>query len=232
MKFHTKIAVLLLLGASFGLSNVAQAKDSTKPIVIPIHNWSSQIVMAYVIGGIFESIGDNVQYVPADSQAVYESIRNGDVTIGLLTGNWVAGARIKLANAGLIDYFGGHATFGALGGFGDDAPTRAELAPVALRRYRETTGNEIAPGDAVIIGDTPSDVECALVNGLRAVGVATGPFERDELVAAGADVIVAGTSCLYCRDKPLPAALAPVTPPVMTLASRTKFSPAGPMAAM
>jgi glycine betaine/proline transport system substrate-binding protein len=37
--------------------------------------------MAYVIGGIFESIGDNVEYVPADSQAVYESIRNGDVTI-------------------------------------------------------------------------------------------------------------------------------------------------------
>ena len=81
MKFHTKLAVLSLLAASIGLSSVAQAKDSTKPIVIPIHNWSSQIVMAYVIGGIFESIGDNVEYVPADSQAVYESIRNGDVTI-------------------------------------------------------------------------------------------------------------------------------------------------------
>ena len=37
--------------------------------------------MAYVIGGIFESLGDNVEYVPADSQAVYEAIRNGDVTI-------------------------------------------------------------------------------------------------------------------------------------------------------
>ncbi len=62
-------------------TGMAKAADSTKPIVIPIHNWSSQIVMAYVIGGIFESIGDNVEYVPADSQAVYESIRNGDVTI-------------------------------------------------------------------------------------------------------------------------------------------------------
>ena len=46
MKFHTKLAALLLLGASIGLSSVASAKDSTKPIVIPIHNWSSQIVMA------------------------------------------------------------------------------------------------------------------------------------------------------------------------------------------
>ena len=30
---------------------------------------------------MFESMGNNVEYVPADSQAVYESIRNGDVTI-------------------------------------------------------------------------------------------------------------------------------------------------------
>jgi len=37
--------------------------------------------MAYVIGGIFESMGNNVEYVPADSQAVYEAIRSGDVTI-------------------------------------------------------------------------------------------------------------------------------------------------------
>ena len=58
-----------------------KAADSSAPIVIPTHNWSSQIVMAYVVGGIFESLGDNVKYLPADSQAVYESIRKGDVTI-------------------------------------------------------------------------------------------------------------------------------------------------------
>ena len=65
----------------FSATGVTRAADSTSPIVIPIHNWSSQVVMAYVIGGIFESIGDNVEYVSADSQAVYESIRNGDVSI-------------------------------------------------------------------------------------------------------------------------------------------------------
>ena len=57
------------------------ASDSSEPIVIPTHNWSSQIVMAYVIGGIFEDMGNNVEYVDADSQAVYEAIRLGDVTI-------------------------------------------------------------------------------------------------------------------------------------------------------
>ena len=63
------------------VAGVSHAQDSSEPIVIPIHNWSSQIVMAYVLGGMFESMGNNVEYTPADTQAVYESIRNGDVTI-------------------------------------------------------------------------------------------------------------------------------------------------------
>ena len=80
MKFRNTIvagASAILLSAT----GVAKAADSTQPIVIPIHNWSSQVVMAYVIGGMFESMGNNVEYVPADSQAVYESIRHGDVTM-------------------------------------------------------------------------------------------------------------------------------------------------------
>ena len=85
MKLHESRTVRALIVAGcislLTATGTARAADSTKPIVIPLHNWSSQLVMAYVIGGIFESIGDNVEYVPADSQAVYESIRNGDVTI-------------------------------------------------------------------------------------------------------------------------------------------------------
>jgi len=73
-----------LVAGAFAMSmasGAAMAADSSKPIKIPTHNWSSQVVMAYVIGGIFESMGSTVEYVPADSQAVYEAIRNGDVTI-------------------------------------------------------------------------------------------------------------------------------------------------------
>jgi len=72
------ISAVLISLVSF---TTVQAADSKKPIRIPTHNWSSQVVMAYVIGGIFESMGNNVEYVPADSQAVYESIRIGDVDI-------------------------------------------------------------------------------------------------------------------------------------------------------
>ncbi len=59
----------------------AYAADSKKPTRIPVHNWSSQVVMAHVIGGIIKEMGGNVEYVPADSQKVYESIRIGDIDI-------------------------------------------------------------------------------------------------------------------------------------------------------
>ncbi len=45
-KIISLISALVISVVSFaGVSNA----DSKKPIVIPTHNWSSQIVMAYVI---------------------------------------------------------------------------------------------------------------------------------------------------------------------------------------
>jgi len=70
---------VMLAGAMLAFSASSINADSKRPIIIPVHNWSSQVVMAYVIGGIFESIGDRVAYSPSDSNAVYESIRLGDV---------------------------------------------------------------------------------------------------------------------------------------------------------
>jgi len=75
-----KLLVIVVLGLGMVFSVNANA-DSKSPIIIPTHNWTSQVVGAYVIGGIFEAMGNKVKYVPADSQAVYESIRRGDVSI-------------------------------------------------------------------------------------------------------------------------------------------------------
>ena len=77
---RTVCAIVAGIILAFSVGTISAA-DSSAPIVIPTHNWSSQVVMAYVIGGIFQSMGNNVEYVSADTQAVYESIRQGDVTI-------------------------------------------------------------------------------------------------------------------------------------------------------
>ena len=70
-----------LSAALASTAGVAFGADSSEPIKIGTHNWSSQVVMAYVIGGIFEKLGDTVEYVPADTQAAYEAARNGDLTV-------------------------------------------------------------------------------------------------------------------------------------------------------
>ena len=74
------ILVGVLSAGLLALAGTAHA-DSNEPIRIPIKNWSSQIVMAHVIGGMFESIGNTVEYVPVDNQASFEAVRVGDIHI-------------------------------------------------------------------------------------------------------------------------------------------------------
>ena len=50
-------------------------------IRIPLHNWSSQTVGARVVGGILEEAGFSVEYVPSDSQVVYQSMCDGDIEL-------------------------------------------------------------------------------------------------------------------------------------------------------
>ena len=100
-----KLTTTMADGALALMPMAALAQDSSKPIVIPTHNWSSQVVMAYVIGGIFESMGNNVEYVPADSQAVYDAIRNDDITISHEVWQSTFGASFynAMAKGGIID---------------------------------------------------------------------------------------------------------------------------------
>ena len=106
-----------------------------------------------------------------------------DVAVGLLTGNFAGGAAIKLGHFGLWERF----RFGA---FGDDHADRRALVPVALEQAARAGCRVTRAGRVVIIGDTPLDVDCALAHGARALGVATGPFGREDLAAAGAHHVV------------------------------------------
>ena len=78
-----KLTRLLLGAAVVALAAPVWAEDSSDPIIIPTHNWSSQIVMSNVVGQIFEGMGKSVEYVSTDSQAVYEAVRLGDASLEL-----------------------------------------------------------------------------------------------------------------------------------------------------
>ena len=91
-----KLTLTLAATAMMALPLSVSAKDSSDPIVIPVHNWSSQIVMSHVVGQIFESMGNAVEFVTTDSQAVYESVRMGDVALELEVWEGAFGASFRL----------------------------------------------------------------------------------------------------------------------------------------
>jgi phosphoglycolate phosphatase-like HAD superfamily hydrolase len=102
--------------------------------------------------------------------------------IALLTGNYEAGARLKLQYFDLWRYF-------RCGAFGDDAPDRNGLLPRAVARVAACGGPSVSSSDAIIIGDTPLDIACAAAGGARSIGVATGSHSVDQLREAGADAV-------------------------------------------
>ncbi len=105
-KLKTLYGVAAVLGAmALAPLTASRAADSSDPIVIATHNWSSQIVMTHAVKQIFETIGNNVELVSTDSQAVYESIRLGDVSLELEVWEGAFGAAFNeaLKKGGLHD---------------------------------------------------------------------------------------------------------------------------------
>ena len=103
-----------------------------------------------------------------------------DAYVALLTGNFRRGAEIKLEHFDLWRYF-------ATGAFGDESQDRNELLWTAMATVKDASGLTFRPADVVIIGDTPLDVAVAVAGGARSVGVATGGYGVETLLASGAD---------------------------------------------
>ena len=103
----------------------------------------------------------------------------GRIVSLLLTGNTPAGARAKLDRYGLADRFP-HG-----GAFCEGPGGRIPIGERALE-----LAAALVPGfdvsRALVVGDTPKDVECAAVLGLRCLGLATGTHAAEQLAAAGA----------------------------------------------
>jgi len=107
--------------------------------------------------------------------------RESVIVTGLLTGNFVEGARIKL---GVFDLFPLFQT----GVFGDDTSVRNEMPAIARERIRALHGTAPDFGDMVVIGDTVHDVECGKRAGARTLAVGTGWTPADVLIAQGPDL--------------------------------------------
>jgi len=126
---------------------------------------------------------DHLELLPHVREVLERLQQRGEVTLGLLTGNWELGARTKLACHDLNRFF----RFGA---FGDGQRHRSDLPPLALERAAAVAGERFSVAQTLIVGDSPLDVECARLHGIRSAAVATGRVPRAALELAGADWVV------------------------------------------
>ncbi len=106
------------------------------------------------------------------------------LTLGVLTGNYPETGRLKMQTCGLDP-----SRF-AVAVWGSDGASRRELPAVAMAGYRELRGRSIDPGQVVIVGDTPHDIDCARAHGCRVLAVGTGPYPTAALLDRGADLVV------------------------------------------
>ena len=113
-----------------------------------------------------ESLLDRLEAVPG-------------VLLGLLTGNLVQCAALKLRSGGIDpERF-------RVGAFGSYAAHRPELPEIAARRAEPFFGRIPRGAEVVIIGDTPADIHCGAGISARALGVATGAYSVADLAACG-----------------------------------------------
>ena len=141
------------------------------------------VVSAY-LENLEKEIQNNRKHLkPGVSELLEHLNTESDAGLGLLTGNIEPGARIKLESFDLNRYF-------SSGAFGSDDEDRNNLLPIAVKRFEKLFQKSIEIDNCIIVGDTPRDVACAHIYSALCIGVATGPYSFEELVEAGADIVV------------------------------------------
>lgn len=107
----------------------AEVPESTDPIKIVTNNWTSQLVLANVVGQLLQKMGYNVEYKPSDTQLQFTAIANGDMDfqVEVWEGSMWPSFKAAMDTGGLVD-LGSH-----------DAVTREEW-------WYPTYVEEVCPG--------------------------------------------------------------------------------------
>lgn len=116
---------------------------------------------------------------PGAMEAIH-ALDRPETLLGIATGKGRGGLRRVLDRHGLLERFVTLQT-------ADDGPGKPD--PAMLSRAMAETG--VGRGSTLMVGDTTFDMEMARRAGLPGIGVTWGYHEPEELIAAGADRVVA-----------------------------------------
>ena len=159
--------------------------------------------MARLLGAYLEGLEEEVQRSPGyrvmpGVDALLPRLVEAGILLGIVSGALESAAHTKLARGSLNRFF-------CFGGYGSDSRDRGTLTRVAIERASRIHGHALDASRVLVVGDTPRDVGAAHAAGAVAVGVATGKYSIDQLLAVGAD------HALATLESPLPGV--PDSPP-------------------
>jgi phosphoglycolate phosphatase-like HAD superfamily hydrolase len=164
-----EIARAILLDAGVSVERIDALAERVRE---RCSEWAARLLPGDLSGSVLPGVREELEWLTEQSDAL----------LALLTGNYEAIARLKVARAGIGEFFPA-----GQGAFGSDAEERTALPTIARRRAG--TGSVLYPrNDTIVIGDTPRDIASARADGLRCVAVASGPYGPEAL--ADADAVV------------------------------------------
>jgi phosphoglycolate phosphatase-like HAD superfamily hydrolase len=151
-------------------------------------NWDSDAVINIIINNyleLFSKLYNNTNgaFLYTDSIKLIEKVKTQNIPIGLLTGNMRRGAEIKLGKFDIMKHF-------PFGVFADDGDTRNDLPNVAKEIAQKLYNKQFDFQNIVLVGDTPEDAIAAKLNGCRSIVVCRRNEWYEEIVQAGADLVV------------------------------------------
>ena len=109
-------------------------------------------------------------------------IKEKEITIGLLTGNTVNKAKVKLEKVELWHYF-------KVGAFSDNVFERSKLVNIAINDAEKKLNEKFNKKNVWLIGDTVKDIQCAKKAKVKIIAMATGPENVKQLKKENPDYI-------------------------------------------
>ena len=157
-----------------GNTDVGILRDALKRAAIPDDRWRPHLVALQARMSSFVQAREaemSVSVMPAVPRMLTH-LRNKGATLGIATGNLRDIGRLKLKNAGLLEYF-------TVAGWSDAYEYRADVFRHAVEQMRHKLSSSNA--SICILGDTPADVLAAKANSLPVIAVATGIYSEQQL---------------------------------------------------
>lgn len=168
-----------------GMTDPAILRLGTEALGRSADEASSRELAAAYLEALSDELTRTTRFVVHDGvREVLDAVRDlPRVAVGLGTGNFEEGARLKLDVPGLMGRF-------SFGGYGSDHEDRAELVRTGIARGAAQLGVAVTEVRAVVIGDTPRDVAAAKASSAECLAVSNGYVGVDALRSHGPTLAV------------------------------------------